>query len=219
MITVNDLRKDKLTLLYIERANDYLNVLSYTSHGLRHVTLASDIARNVLLRLDYPKEEAELAAVAAFLHDIGNVCGRDHHEQSGALLARDMLQRLKMPEEDILRAILAIGNHEERTGSPVSTISAATILGDKTDVHRSRVQTKNPIDFDIHDKVNYAVTKSFLDVNSKDRTITLKLTIDIKISGITEYFQIFLDRVLMAQKAAAFLKTKFALEINGSRFL
>lgn len=215
-VTVKDLENDKITKAYVTKANDYLNVLGFTSHGLRHVRLASDIARNVLLRLGYTEEEAELAAVAAFLHDIGNICGRDHHEQSGALMAKDVLTRLGLQENYIAEVMLAIGNHEERTGDPVSVVSAATILADKTDVHRSRVQTKDPLDFDIHDKVNFAVTRSFLNVDKDNRTIILELTIDTKVAGIVEYFEIFLDRMKMAQRAARFLKTKFQLDINGT---
>ncbi len=215
-VTVKDLEHDDITKTYVEKANDYLNVLGYTSHGLRHVRLASDIARNILLRLGYSEDEAELAAVAAFLHDIGNVCGRDHHEQTGALMAKDVLERLGLQHKYIVEVMLSIGNHEERTGDPVSVTSAATILADKTDVHRSRVQTKDPLDFDIHDKVNYAVTRSFLNVDKDSRTITLELTIDTKVAGIVEYFEIFLDRMKMSQRAARFLKTKFQLDINGT---
>ena len=218
-VTVKDLERDAIAMTYINRANEYLNVLGFTSHGLRHVKLASDIARNILLRLGYSAEEAELAAVAAFLHDIGNVCGRDHHEQSGALMAKDVLDRLRVEPKYTVEAMLAIGNHEERTGDPVSLTSAAVILADKTDVHRSRVQTKDPLDFDIHDKVNYAVTKSFLDVNKGRRSITLQLTVDTQVAGIVEYFEIFLDRMKMAKKAARFLKTSFELEINGTKLM
>ncbi len=218
-IAVKDLENDATTMTYVEKANDYLNTLGYTSHGLRHVKLASDIARNVLLRLGYSAEEAELAAVAAFLHDIGNVCGRDHHEQSGALMAKSVLDRLGMPVTLVAEVMLAIGNHEEKTGDPVSLTSAATILADKTDVHRSRVQTKDPLDFDIHDKVNYAVTKSFLNVDKDTRTITLELTIDTNVAGVVDYFEIFLDRMQMSRMAARYLKTKFQLDINGTKLM
>lgn len=218
-ISVKDLECDEVAMTYINRANEYLNVLGFTSHGLRHVKLAADIARNILRRLGYSAEEAELAAIAAFLHDIGNVCGRDHHEQSGALMAKNVLDRFKVDSKYIVEVMLAIGNHEERTGDPVSLTSAAVILADKTDVHRSRVQTKDPLDFDIHDKVNYAVTKSFLDVNKEKRSLTLQLTIDTKVAGIVEYFEIFLDRMKMAKKAARFLKTSFELEINGTKLM
>lgn len=218
-VTVKDLERDEVAMTYINRANKYLNVLGFTSHGLRHVKLASDIARNIVLRLGYSAEEAELAAVAAFLHDIGNVCGRDHHEQSGALMAKAVLDRLEVEPKYTAEVMLAIGNHEERTGDPVSLTSAAVILADKTDVHRSRVETMDPLDFDIHDQVNYAVTKSFLDVNKAQRTINLELTIDTKVAGIVEYFEIFLDRMKMAQMAARFLKTRFELTINGTKLM
>ncbi|MFC1721742.1 HD domain-containing protein [Patescibacteria group bacterium] len=218
-VTVKDLENDDITKAYVEKANEYLNILGYTSHGLRHVRLASDIARNILLRLGYSDDEAELAAVASFLHDTGNVCGRDHHEQTGALMSKDILTRLGLQDKYIAEVMLAIGNHEERTGDPVSIVSAATILADKTDVHRSRVQTKDPLDFDIHDKVNYAVTRSFLNVDKDNRTITLELTIDTNVAGIVEYFEIFLDRMKMSQKAARFLRTKFELDINGTKLM
>ncbi|EKD49382.1 MAG: hypothetical protein ACD_63C00166G0003 [uncultured bacterium] len=215
-VTTKTLENDQVTQTYVKKANDYLHILGYTSHGQRHVKLAADIARNVLLRLDYSQDEAELAAVAGYLHDIGNVCGRDHHEQTGALMAKDILMKLGLQDNYIAEVMLAIGNHEERTGDPISVVSSALILGDKTDVHRSRVQNKDPLNFDIHDKVNYAVTKSFLDVDKSSRTITLQLTIDTKISGVVDYFQIFLDRMTMSRRAAQFLKTKFQLEINGT---
>ncbi len=221
MVTLEQLQKDAVIVEYVEKANEYLSKIGYTEHGMRHVNLVADIAFNVMDRLGYPRDRAVLASVAGFLHDIGNVCGRDHHEQTGAVLAKQMLERHNMPNKDILDVMFAIGNHEERSGHPVNDITAALILADKTDVHRTRVQTKTKKKehFDIHDRVNYAVTKSFLNVNSENKEIALELTVDTTVIDVIQYFEIFLDRMIMNKRAAEFLGEKFILKINDVKVL
>jgi len=218
-VTLDDIKKNQGVGDFLKKANNYLAALSYTEHGIRHAQLVADIAKNVLERLDYKRRDMELASIAGYLHDIGNVVGRVNHEQIGAIIAKDILERLGMVPGEIAQIILAIGNHEEKTGEAVDPISAALILADKTDVHRSRVHAQSREHFDIHDQVNYAVTKSFLRVNEKRKTITLELTIDTKASEIMSYFEIFLSRMMMCQKAAKVLGCKFELNINGTRLL
>jgi len=218
-VTLDDIKKNQEAEDFLKKANDYLATLSYTEHGIRHAQLVADIAKNVLERLDYKRREMELASIAGYLHDIGNVVGRVNHEQIGAIIAKDILEKLGMTSKEIAQIILAIGNHEEETGEAVDPISAALILADKTDVHRSRVHARSREHFDIHDQVNYAVTKSFLRVDEKKKTITLELTIETKVSKIMSYFEIFLSRMMMCRKAAKVLGCKFELNINGTRLL
>lgn len=217
LVTIEDLKSDEIICKYVVRANEYLAVLGFTDHGMRHVELVSQISANVMRRLGRSDREVQMAGIAGFLHDIGNVCGRDHHEQSGALLCREMLARHSMPDEEIMEIMLAIGNHEERTGTPINAVGSALILGDKTDVHRSRVQNRDRKTFDIHDKVNYAVTKSFLDVENDTKQIILRLTIDTSEAEVMQYFELFMDRMLMNKRAAEFLGCHFTLEINGMK--
>ena len=218
-VTLDDIKKNQGVEDFLKKANDYLATLSYTEHGIRHAQLVADIAKNVLERLDYKRREMELASIASYLHDIGNVVNRINHEQIGAIIAKNILEKLGMISEETAQIILAIGNHEEETGEAVDPISAALILADKTDVHRSRVQAKSKSQFDIHDQVNYAVTRSFLRVDEKKKTITLELTIETKVSKIMSYFEIFLSRMMMCRKAAKVLGCKFELNINGTRLL
>ena len=181
------------------------------------MTLVSNIAYNVLKRLGYPEREAELAKIAALLHDIGNAVNRAHHAQSSALMAMQILTEMGMPDVEIVRVMGAIGNHHENDGDPVSPVAAAVILGDKSDVHRTRVRNPDMIKFDIHDRVNYAVTKSFLKVDEATKTIVLELTVDNEISQVMEYFEIFMTRMMASRKAAIFLGTSFGLVVNGNR--
>jgi metal-dependent HD superfamily phosphatase/phosphodiesterase len=219
MITLDDIKKDPVVDTCIRKGNEYLGVMGFTEHGYRHINLISRISRNVLERLNYPQCEVELAAIAGYLHDIGNVISRYDHGQSGATLAFNILTRLGMSSEDISTVISAIGNHEEEYGHPVNSVAAALILADKSDVHRSRVRNQDFATFDIHDRVNYAVEHSFLRVNGETRTITMELTIDIEICPVMEYFEIFLSRMVLCRRAADFLKSRFALEINGAKLL
>ena len=203
--------------LYIRMADASLEQIGYTEHGERHVGLVARIAFNVLKRLGYPERMCELGAIAAYLHDIGNAVNRDHHAQTGAVMAMQLLTEFGMDDQEVLTCIAAIGNHHENDGDPVNPVAAAVILGDKSDVHRTRVRNADMIKFDIHDRVNYAVEKSFLNVEENKKHITLQLTIDPAISHVMEYFEIFMTRMLASRKAAKFLGTTFGLTVNGNR--
>lgn len=219
MITVEDVKKNEQVKLLIKKSDEILGVIGYTEHGERHASLAANIAYNIMDRLKHPEERAHLAAIAAYLHDIGNVINRDYHAQTGAILAYSILSEMKMPLEDIMDVIAAIGNHDEKDGQPVSDICAAVILADKSDVHSSRVRTLDMIKLDIHDRVNYAAKSSFLRVEEGKKIVTLEIKIDTSISQVMEYFEIFLSRMLVCRRAAEFLRLKFQLEINGQRLL
>jgi metal-dependent HD superfamily phosphatase/phosphodiesterase len=218
-ITVNELERDPEVVAYLQSANAMMNALGYTEHGERHANLVAKIAFNILTRLGYSQREAELAAIAGFMHDTGNLIHRDNHTLSGALLTREILIRLKMPFDEIALVMGAVGNHEEPIGVAVNKIAAAVIIADKADVHSSRVQNTDPKTFDIHDRVNFAVRRSFVNVDSAAKMITLDLEIDTTISTVSEYFEIFLSRMLMCRRAAQFLDCQFALVINGSRLM
>ena len=216
-LTLDVVRDDEEVRAYIRQANKNLGVLGFTEHGFRHVGLVANIARNVLRRLDYDARHQELAAVAGYLHDIGNVISRHGHATTGALLAYPILNRLGMPPDDVAVVLGAIGSHGDdhhRLGEPVHPISAALILADKSDVHRSRVRNNDPASFDQHDRVNYAATSSFLRVDAAARTITLELTIDTEMAPVMQYFEIFLPRMLMSRHAAELLECAFHITIN-----
>lgn len=219
LITLDDVKRDPEVEAYIDKANEYTGAIGYTEHGSRHANLTASIAYNTLKRLDYPERDAQLASIAAYLHDIGNLVGRVNHEHTGATLANRILERLGV--DPVERAIImsAIGNHEEKGGEPVSPVSAAVILADKSDVHRTRVRNPDPTTFDIHDRVNHAVEHSFLRVDEKSKTISLELTIDTKLSQVMEYFEIFLSRMVMCRRAAQLLNCEFKLQINGAKLL
>jgi metal-dependent HD superfamily phosphatase/phosphodiesterase len=219
MITVDDVKKNEEVKQLIKKSDEILGVIGYTEHGERHASLAANIAFNILTRLKYPEKRAHLAAIAAYLHDIGNVINRDYHAQTAAILARSILTDMGMSLSDILEVMAAIGNHDEKDGQPVSDICAAIILADKSDVHSSRVRTLEGIKLDIHDRVNYAAKSSFLRVEEDKKLITLEIKIDMTISQVMEYFEIFLSRMIVCRRAADFLGLKFQLEINGQRLL
>jgi metal-dependent HD superfamily phosphatase/phosphodiesterase len=219
MVTLEDVKKNEHVKVLIAKADEVLGVIGYTEHGQRHAGLCANIAHNVLTRLRHSEKRVQLAAIAAYLHDIGNVINRDYHAQTGAVLARDILLEMKMPLEDVMEVIAAIGNHDERDGYPISDICAAVILADKSDVHSSRVRTLEMIKQDIHDRVNYGAKSSFLRVEEDKGVITLEIKIDTSISQVMEYFEIFLSRMIVCRRAAEFLKQKFQLEINGQRLL
>ncbi len=218
-VTLEKVRKDPETKAFVKKADENLEKLGYTEHSTRHAGLVAHIAENILLRLGHPKREAELAAIAGYLHDIGNVVTRLDHGIASALIAREILEQLGMPVEEYTEVMAAVGNHEEEYGEPVSAIAAALILGDKSDVHKSRVRNLDPKTFDIHDRVNFASQKSFVAVNAESRTITLLLEIDTTVSQVMEYFEIFLSRMVMCRRAASFLGCDFNLVINGTRLL
>jgi hypothetical protein len=204
---------------FLAHADSYLAALGYTEHGTRHASLVAHIAHNVLVRLGYPDETAQLAAVAGYLHDLGNFIARESHAQSAALLAYQILRDLDYPPEECATVMGAIGNHDEQLGRVIDPVSAALILADKSDVHRSRVRDPKTTDVDIHDRVNYAAERSFLNVDPEGKEITLELTIDTEISGVMEYFEIFLSRMIMCRRAAEHLGCSFQMEINETRIL
>ncbi|MBP8251095.1 MAG: HD domain-containing protein [Herpetosiphon sp.] len=215
-VTVVQVRKHPATFAYINAANASLKLIGYTEHGKRHAALVGHIAANVLRHLDHSAREIELAEIAGLLHDIGNCINREQHGQSSAILAKDILRELNMPISEIVTIMGAIGNHEEERGYTISNVAAALILADKSDVHRSRVQNTDPTTFDIHDRVNYAATRSFLRVNAEAKLITLELTIDTDMASVMDYFEIFLSRMVMCRRAAEFLGCRFQLKINES---
>jgi metal-dependent HD superfamily phosphatase/phosphodiesterase len=204
---------------FIRLADDYLGQLGYTEHGFRHAKIVARDARNLLKGLGYEKRVSERAAIAGYLHDMGNFISRAGHPQSGAAISYHILGELGMPYKEIGIVLGAVGNHEEGIGQPVSPESAALILADKADVHRSRVRNKDAETFDIHDRVNYAAESSVLSVDAEKRTLTLELTIDTDMCKIMEYFEIFLERMAMCRRAAEFLKCQFRLVINGTEVL
>ena len=219
VVTLEDVKRNEEVHLLIGMADRFLGVIGYTEHGFRHTSLVANIAHNVMVRARRPERQAQLAAIAAYLHDIGNVISRDYHAQTGALLAYRILSKMGMPKEEVLEIMAAIGSHEEKGGQPVNEIGAAVILADKSDVHRSRVRATGSVSEDIHDRVNYAATSSFLRVEEERGAISLELKIDTSISQVMEYFEIFLSRMAFCRRAAEFLKMKFELEINGQRLL
>ncbi|MEW6308935.1 MAG: HD domain-containing protein [Bacillota bacterium] len=218
-LTVDDVRRDPEVEAFITKGNELLGAMGFTEHGHRHANLVASIAHNILARLDFPPREAELAAIAGYLHDIGNVISRHNHEQTGALLAYQSLTRMGMPIEEVATVIGAIGNHDEGEGHVVNNACAALMLADKSDVHRSRVRNPDLATFDIHDRVNYAAQHSFVRADLKRRSITLELTIDTKISPVMDYFEIFLTRMVMCRRAASFLGCNFEVSINDVRLL
>lgn len=212
-------RNDHAVNVYIAEQNKSMKALEYTEHSFAHVGVVTRRTFDILENLGTDDHTIDLALTAACLHDIGNIVNRVDHSQSGAMMAFQILNRLGFTPEDIAPVICAIGNHDEGTGVPVSTISAALILADKSDVRRSRVQEPDKQKFDIHDRVNYSVTASELRINHEKDAIVLKLALDPSYGEIGEYFEIFLSRMLMCRKAAEFLGLEFHLVINGQKML
>jgi hypothetical protein len=219
MITIEDVKKNKEVLKLIEKADQVLGVIGYTEHGQRHCSLAANIAYNIMMRLGRGEKRAQLAAIAGYMHDIGNLINRDYHAQTASVLAFSILKEMGMELPDVLEVIAAIGNHDERDGSPVSDIGAAVILADKSDVHRSRVRNTDMIKVDIHDRVNYAAKSSFLRIDEASKKASLEIIIDTSISQVMEYFEIFLSRMVVCRRAAQYLGLQFELEINGYKLL
>ncbi|MBW3601167.1 MAG: HD domain-containing protein [Actinobacteria bacterium] len=212
--TLEAVRSSPRIAAFIAAADDFLGAQGFTEHGFRHANLVGHIARNVLLHLGYDPRTAELAAMAGYLHDVGNVVSRAYHGQTSAMIAYDLLKELGVEPRDMAQVLSAVGNHEEQYGVAVSPVGAAVILADKSDVHRSRVRKDASIDMDIHDRVNYAVEASFLRVDPEAATLTLELRIDTTISQVLEYFEIFLERMVMCRRAARTLGCDFRITVN-----
>jgi len=218
-VTFEDIRTSAEIRTYITQADASLIALGFTEHSFAHVTRCAQVAADILTRLGYPEREIELARIAAFMHDIGHVINRSDHAQSGAVMAFRILDNMGMPPAEVATVITAIGNHDEHTAFPVNAVAAALILADKTDVRRSRVRNQDFINFDIHDRVNYAVEHSDVVLDTQAGTITLTLTINTQVCAVMDYFEIFLQRMLLCRKAAEFFKLSFRLEINGQILL
>ncbi len=219
MVTLETLLSSEEIRTYIEAQDKSLLALGYTEHSFAHVKKVSADAAKILEILGYSERDRELAEIAGYLHDIGNLVNRVNHSQSGALIAFRLLDKLGMPADEIATVVTAIGNHDEGTGVPVSPIAAALILADKADVRRSRVRNQDFATFDIHDRVNYSAKESSLDISEDKRIIRLSLTVDKEISTVMDYFEIFLERMILCRKAAEVLGLSFKLEINGQELL
>lgn len=215
----NTIRKNEEVNALLERGNRTLGVLGYTDHSAIHCTIVAEHAGLLLEKFGYSEQEAELARIAGYMHDIGNAVNRQHHGEYGAILADDILRRAGLSLADRMSVMAAIGNHDESTGGAVDAISAALIIADKTDVRRNRVREKEKASFDKHDRVNYAVTEARLKINPEKNLIALNLQIDEKICTMYEYFEIFLGRMVMCRRAAEILGAKFKLTANGSKIL
>ncbi len=218
-MTYSEIRSNEAVRTYIKEADASLLALGYTEHSFAHVTCVAERAGELLEQLGYSARMSELARIAGYLHDIGNLVNRVEHSQSGAVMAFRILDNLGFPPDEIAAIITAIGNHDEGTGVPVSPLAAALILADKSDVRRSRVRNHDVSTFVIHDRVNYSVVKAALTVNAEASTVTLDLTIDTSISSVMDYFEIFLERMILCRKAAEKLGTAFHLFINTQRLL
>ena len=218
-VTFEEIWKSEEANAYIKNGNDNLGVIGFTEHGLAHAKRSSDVARQILQSLGYDARTCELAAIAGYMHDIGNVVNRSDHAQSGALMAFTILNKLQMDPAEIALVVAAIGNHDEGTAAAVNPIAAALILSDKSDVRRSRVRDKGTVAADIHDRVNYAVERSAMEIDPENRTAVLNIVIDTTICPVMEYFEIFLTRMVLCRQAAQFLNLQFELIINDTRLL
>ena len=218
-MTYQEIKKNEEVRAYLKKGNDNLGVLGYTDHSEAHCTVVAERAGLILKKLEYPEETIELAEIAGFMHDIGNAVNRSRHAEYGAILANELLKGTDLSLEDRITIMSAIGNHDESTGGATDPVSAALIIADKTDVRRNRVRDKDRAVFDIHDRVNYAVTEAKLKINKEKKLISLNLQIDESICTMYEYFDIFLGRMMMCRGAAEILNMKFRLTANGSKVL
>ena len=219
MVTFEDIRNNAEIRTYIEKGNENLGVLGFTKHSIGHATKVSDMAARILEELNYDARTVELARISGYMHDIGNCVNRTDHAHSGAIMAMTILRSMGMDAKEIATVMAAIGNHDEKTGTAVDAVSAALILADKTDVRRNRVRGRDRTKFDIHDRVNYAVTDQTLKINTEKKVISLNLQIDTDICSMYEYFEIFLQRMLMCRGAADMLGATFKLTANGAKVL
>ena len=218
-MTYQEIKKNEEVRAYLKKGNDNLGVLGYTDHSEVHCTVVAERAGLILKKLEYPEETIELAKIAGFMHDIGNAVNRSRHAEYGAILANELLKGKDLSLEDRITIMSAIGNHDESTGGATDPVSAALIIADKTDVRRNRVRDKDRAAFDIHDRVNYAVTEAKLKINKEKKLISLNLQIDESICTMYEYFDIFLGRMMMCRGSAEILNMKFRLTANGSKVL
>ena len=218
-VTFETVLKSQEIRTYIEQADASLAAMGFTEHSFVHVGRVAAFSSQLLLDLGYSRHDAEMARIAGYMHDIGNVVNRVDHAQSGAMMAFRLLDKMGMDAADTAAVITAIGNHDEHTAYPVNAVAAALILGDKTDVRRSRVRTKNRDSFDIHDRVNYSVTESHVELDKEKKTLTLAIELDTESCSVMDYFEIFMDRMLLCRKAAGFFDLNFRLRINGQKVL
>jgi len=219
LVTLELVERDPELLAYVQMGDEYLGAIGYTEHGMRHANLTAHIAGNILRRLGYDERVAEVAAIAGFLHDIGNCVSRDAHWVSSAFIAQSALQRLGMDFAEIATVMNALGNHEEPFSEPSTAAAAAVVIADKADVHETRVRSIDPLDYDIHDRVNHAAKRSFLRVDSDSRLLTLEVDVDTSEIQIIDYFEIFLERMQLCRRAATVLDARFSLVINGTKLL
>ena len=218
-MTYQEIKKTEEINIYIRQADLALSALGFTEHSFAHVTLVAEKAGYILQTLGYPERTVELVKIAGYLHDIGNLVNRVEHSQSGAIMAFRILDHLNFPPDEIGQIVSAIGNHDEGTGVPVSALAAALILADKSDVRRNRVRNQDISNFDIHDRVNYSVTKSELKINESHTLIKLKLSVDTRYGSVMDYFEIFLQRMILCRKAAEKLGMQFKLMINEQQLM
>ncbi len=218
-VTFQDIQNSSEIRTYITQADASLTALGYTEHSFAHVGRCAEVAARILTGLGYSQREIELVKIAAFMHDMGNVVNRHGHNISGATMAFRILDKMGMEPADVAAVITAIGHHDDPTAFPVNAIAAALILADKTDVRRSRVRNTDIISFDIHDRVNYAVEHSEVLLDVPTKTVTLSLSINTQVCAVMDYFEIFLQRMVLCRKAAEFFQLRFHLEINGQILL
>ena len=217
MVTYEALRRDAAVNTYITRADESLSALGFTEHSFPHVCRVAEVAGQVLNALGYDSHQIELAKIAAYLHDIGNLVNRVDHSQSGAVMAFRILDHMDMDAADVATVVTAIGNHDEGTGVPVNAVAAALILADKSDVRRNRVRNRDIATFDIHDRVNYSVERSELRILPEEKVARLELTVDTHFSSVMDFFEIFLIRMLLCRRAAERLGVTGQLTINGQQ--
>ena len=219
MLTYEDVKNNEAIRTYIQRADESLVALGFTEHSFAHVTRVAETAGYILETLGYPARTVELVKIAGYLHDIGNLVNRIDHSQSGAVMAFRILDNMDCDPGEIATIVTAIGNHDEGTGVPVNAVAAALILADKADVRRSRVRNQDTTTFDIHDRVNYSVKKSTLKINEDRTLVKLKLTVDTHFGSVMDYFEIFMQRMILCRKAAEKLGLQFKLIINEQQLI
>lgn len=218
-ITLQNVKQNPVVKDYLRKTDRCMVSMGYTEHGERHAMMVAQGGKEILLKLGRPEREAELAAIAGYLHDLGNLINRQNHALTGSAISREILENMGMPAGEVAEVMSAIGHHQEENGEPMSSISAALILADKIDVHRGRVRKKNKMDFDKHDRVNYSAERSVVKVDKRRKLICYELEIDTRLSQVMEYFEIFMSRMVIARKSAAFLGCKLELVINGTKLL